>query len=75
MDRPGDCRARRLRTGNPSLLIVAVNSAAGFAAHAGEATLNVPVTLAFTAAAVAAALPAGRLATHLDTARLRRWFA
>jgi uncharacterized membrane protein YfcA len=58
-----------------SLLIVAVNSAAGFAAHAGEATLDVPVTVAFTAAAVAAALAAGRLATRLDTARLRRWFA
>jgi uncharacterized membrane protein YfcA len=58
-----------------SLVIVAVNSAAGFAAHAGEATLDVPVTVAFTAAAVAAALAAGRLATRLDTARLRRWFA
>jgi uncharacterized membrane protein YfcA len=58
-----------------SLLIVAVNSAAGFAAHAGEATLDVPVTVAFTAAAVAAALAAGRLSTRLDTARLRRWFA
>jgi uncharacterized membrane protein YfcA len=58
-----------------SLLIVAVNSAAGFAAHTGEASLNVPVTVAFTAAAVAAALVAGRVATRLDTAQLRRWFA
>jgi uncharacterized membrane protein YfcA len=58
-----------------SLLIVAVNSAAGFAAHAGEAPLDVPVTVAFTAAAVLAGLAAGRVATGVDTARLRRWFA
>ncbi|MGY2085218.1 sulfite exporter TauE/SafE family protein [Blastococcus sp. SYSU DS0539] len=58
-----------------SLLVVAVNSAAGFAAHAGEAPLDVPVTVGFTAAAVVTALAAGRLATRLDTARLRRWFA
>ena len=58
-----------------SLVIVALNSTAGFAAHAGDATLDVPVTVAFTAAAVAAALVAGRLGTRTDTARLRRWFA
>ena len=58
-----------------SLLIVAVNSAAGFAAHAGEVTLDVPVTAAFTAAAVVAGLAAGRLGSRLDTTRLRRWFA
>ncbi|MBN1093834.1 sulfite exporter TauE/SafE family protein [Blastococcus sp. TML/M2B] len=58
-----------------SLVVVAVNSAAGFAAHAGEATLDVPVTLAFTAAAVVAAVVAARLGTGVDTDRLRRWFA
>ena len=58
-----------------SLLIVAVNAAAGFAAHAGAAPLDVPVTVAFTMAAVVTALTAGRLASRLDTARLRRWFA
>jgi uncharacterized protein len=58
-----------------SLLIIAVNSAAGFAAHAGEAPLDVPVTVAFTAAAVLAGLAAGRVATRVDTTRLRRWFA
>ena len=58
-----------------SLVIVALNSAAGFAAHAGETSLDVPVTVAFTLAAVAAALAAGRVGTQLDTARLRRWFA
>ena len=58
-----------------SLVIVAVNSAAGFAAHVGDATLDVPVTVAFTAAAVVAALVAGRLGTAHGHARLRRWFA
>ncbi|MGY1681267.1 sulfite exporter TauE/SafE family protein [Geodermatophilus sp. SYSU D01176] len=58
-----------------SLVIIAANSAAGFAAHAGEAPLDVPVTVAFTAAAVLAGLAAGRVATRVDTARLRRWFA
>lgn len=58
-----------------SLVIVAVNSAAGFAAHAGSTPLDVPVTAAFTAAAVAAALAAGRLGARTDTQRLRRWFA
>ena len=58
-----------------SLVVVALNSAAGFAAHAGEATLDVPVTLAFTAAAVVSAVAAGRLGARVDTDRLRRWFA
>ena len=58
-----------------SLVIVAVNSAAGFVAHAGGAPLDVPVTVAFTATAVVAALAAGRVAVRLDTTRLRRWFA
>ncbi|MGY1780602.1 sulfite exporter TauE/SafE family protein [Geodermatophilus sp. SYSU D01036] len=58
-----------------SLVIIAANSAAGFAAHAGQAPLDVPITIAFTAAAVVTALAAGRLGSHLDTARLRRWFA
>ena len=58
-----------------SLLIVAVNSAAGFAAHAGDTRLDVPVTVAFTVAAVVTALAVSQLATRLDTARLRRWFA
>jgi uncharacterized protein len=35
----------------------------------------VPVTIAFTAAAVLAALAADPAATRADTARLRRWFA
>jgi hypothetical protein len=58
-----------------SLFIVAANSAAGFAAHVGEVTLDVPVTIAFASSAVVAALVAGRLGVGMDTSRLRRWFA
>jgi uncharacterized protein len=58
-----------------SLVVVVINSAAGFAAHAGEATLDVPVTLAFTGAAVVSAAVAARLGARLDTDQLRRWFA
>jgi uncharacterized membrane protein YfcA len=58
-----------------SLLIVAINSAAGFAAHAGEVSIDAPVTVAFTGAAVTAALVAGRYGTRVDTTELRRWFA
>lgn len=58
-----------------SLVVVAINSTAGFAAHAGEATLDVPLTVAFTGAAVVAAVVAGRYAARAGTDRLRRWFA
>jgi uncharacterized membrane protein YfcA len=58
-----------------SLVVVAVNSAAGFAAHAGEVTLDVPVTVAFTGAAVVAAAVTGMFAARIATDRLRRWFA
>ncbi len=58
-----------------SLVIIAVNSAAGFVAHAGEAPLDVPITAGFTIAGVVAALIAGRLATKVDTGKLKRWFA
>ena len=58
-----------------SLVIVAINSAAGFAAHAGDVSLDVGVTVAFTAAAVLAALGAGRLGARTEGTRLRRWFA
>ena len=58
-----------------SLVIVALNSAAGFAAHVGDTTLDVPVTVAFTAVAVLSALVAAKAGTRLNTDRLRRWFA
>jgi uncharacterized membrane protein YfcA len=58
-----------------SLLIVVVNSAAGFAAHAGGTTLDYRMTAVFTLAAVAGSLVAAPLAARLPADRLRRWFA
>lgn len=57
-----------------SLVIVSVNSAAGFAAYAGSARLDVGLVLAVTLSAALAAAIAGRLSTRVDTERLRRWF-
>ncbi|GGN88398.1 UPF0721 transmembrane protein [Actinoplanes lobatus] len=58
-----------------SLVIIVVNSAAGFAAHAGDAAIDYRITTAFTLAAVAGSLAAGRLAGRLPTPRLQRVFA
>ncbi|BCJ33247.1 hypothetical protein Athai_07500 [Actinocatenispora thailandica] len=58
-----------------SLVIIVLNSAAGFAAHAGDATIDFRVAGAFTAAAIVGSLVAGRFAARLPAARLRRWFA
>ncbi|WP_116452173.1 sulfite exporter TauE/SafE family protein [Blastococcus litoris] len=57
-----------------SLVIVAVNSAAGFAAYAGRADLDADLLVAVTLAAATAAVLAARLSTRLPTDRLRRWF-
>ena len=51
-----------------SLLIIVVNSTAGFVAYAGDATLDYRLTAVFT-------LAAAPLATRLPAERLRRWFA
>lgn len=58
-----------------SLVIVAINSAAGFAAHATDAAADVRLTAVFAAAAVVGSLLAARFARRLPAARLRRWFA
>jgi uncharacterized protein len=58
-----------------SLLIIVINSAAGFAAHAGDTTLDYRVAAAFTFAAITGSLPAARLATRIPADRLRQWFA
>lgn len=57
-----------------SLVIIVVNSLAGFAAHAGEA-LDYEVAAAFTLAAVAGSLAAARVASQLPADRMRRWFS
>ncbi|RZU33821.1 sulfite exporter TauE/SafE family protein [Blastococcus saxobsidens] len=58
-----------------SLVIIVINSVAGFAAHAGDAALDYRVALAFTAAAVVGSLASARVASRLPAERLRRWFA
>lgn len=58
-----------------SLVVIAVNSAAGFAAHAGGADLDYALAAVFTAAAIVGSLIAGRIASRLAADTLRRWFA
>ena len=58
-----------------SLVIVTLNSAAGFTAHAGNVQLDWPLLAAFTAAAVTGSLLASRVSTRIDTQRLQRSFA
>ncbi|MFP5218838.1 MAG: sulfite exporter TauE/SafE family protein [Actinomycetes bacterium] len=58
-----------------SLVIVTLNSAAGFAAHAGSVELDWQLLASFTAAAVAGSLLAGRLGKRVDSQHLQRGFA
>jgi uncharacterized protein len=58
-----------------SLVIIMINSVAGFAAHAGDAAVDYRTALAFTAAAVVGSLASARMAARLPAERLRRWFA
>jgi uncharacterized membrane protein YfcA len=58
-----------------SLVVIVLNSAAGFAAHAGDAAIDYGITAAFTLAAITGSLTAGRLATRLPADRLRPAFA
>ena len=58
-----------------SLLIIVINSVAGFAAHAGNLSLDYGITAAFTLAAVLGSLAATRLGHRVNADRLRRWFA
>jgi uncharacterized membrane protein YfcA len=58
-----------------SLVIIVINSAAGFTAHLSDAPIDVSIAIAFTIAAVLGSLAAGHLAPRLPGKRLRRWFA
>jgi uncharacterized membrane protein YfcA len=58
-----------------SLVIIVINSAAGFAAHLQRTTVDWGIALAFAGAALVAALVAGRFSTRVDSDRLRTWFA
>lgn len=58
-----------------SLIIIVVNSAAGFLAYLGKVDLDYGLAAAFTGTAIVGALVAGRFATRLPADHLRRWFA
>lgn len=57
-----------------SLVVVVVNSVAGFAAHLGGAHLDYGLAAVFTAAAVVGSVGAARLASRLPADRLRHGF-
>jgi uncharacterized membrane protein YfcA len=58
-----------------SLLVIALTSAAAFAAHLSSGSLDWAVALAFTAAGVAGALAGSRLAARVSSTGLRHAFA
>ena len=57
-----------------SLLVIAINSAAGFLGHLGGGGLDLGLIAVLTAAAVAGAVVGERVARHLSTSKLRRGF-
>ncbi|MEO6200499.1 MAG: sulfite exporter TauE/SafE family protein [Cryobacterium sp.] len=58
-----------------SLVIIVINSVAGFTAHLGDVQIDWAVAGAFAATAMAASLVAGRLGRRLSDAALKRGFA
>ena len=58
-----------------SLVIIVINSIAGFTAHLGAVEIDWAVTAAFAATAMAASLIAGRIARGLSDTVLKRGFA
>jgi uncharacterized membrane protein YfcA len=57
-----------------SLVIIVINSGAGFAAHLGDLQINWAVTAAFALTAMAASLAAGRIGTRIPDKALKRGF-
>ena len=58
-----------------SLVIIVINSAAGFTAHLHDTTLNWPLVLLFSAAAIIGSLIAARFATRLPDRTVKITFA
>lgn len=58
-----------------SLVVVAINSAAGFVANAADSPLDYPLIIVFTLSAIVAATVATHMAVRVESDRLRRWFA
>ena len=57
-----------------SLVIIVINSAAGFAAHLGDAQIDWAVAAAFAGTAMIASLAAGRIGTRIPDKALKRGF-
>ena len=58
-----------------SLVVIAMNSLAGFLGHVGDGVLDVPSLVVFVAAGLAGTFAGARLAHRLPAARLRQAFA
>jgi uncharacterized membrane protein YfcA len=58
-----------------SLVIIAMNAGGSLAGYAGNVTIDWQLALVFTAATVAAMIPAGRVARRLSAPTLKRAFA
>ena len=58
-----------------SLVIIVINSAAGFSAHLGGFTIDWPIVLSFAIPAILGSLVAGRFADRLKDQHVRTAFA
>lgn len=58
-----------------SLVVIAMNSLAGFAGHLSGVSLDVPLIMAFITAGVAGTFAGVRLSKHFDASLLRKVFA
>ncbi len=58
-----------------SLLVIAINSAAGFVGHLDQGNIPMALTVAFTVAAIAGTFVGARVAAYIPAQRMRRLFA
>jgi uncharacterized membrane protein YfcA len=58
-----------------SLVIIVINSGAGFAAHITRTSVDWPIALVFAGVSLVIAAVTGRLGAKVNPDRLRRWFA
>jgi uncharacterized membrane protein YfcA len=58
-----------------SLIIIAMNSLAGFLGHAGDGSLNMTLTVIFTLAGLVGTFAGARLNKHLPAGKLQKAFA